>query len=211
MLFPSVVGPTPVRLHLINPNLEENLFNLDQVDLSAVPTAVRYAVQRVALDGGGAVQSIKIQRHIRILPQPSSGDIEWRIAVGGPRESATAYADAQGNVTHLDLTGTRRAETLDYTQDAQTLADAIGRIRDQFGAGPIYKKISVSRLSVGVTVRDPNDPKETHGYTCDLNGIHGSLVEGLQLKMPKILSQFAEPTEFFSIDDIDWSRVPSIK
>jgi len=211
MLFPSVVGPTPVRLHLINPNLEENLFNLDQVDLSAVPTAVRYAVQRVALDGGGAVQSIKIQRHIRILPQPSSGDVEWRIAVGGPRESATAYADAQGNVTHLDLTGTRRAETLDYTQDAQTLADTIGRIRDQFGAGLIYKKISVSRLSVGVTVRDPNDPKETHGYSCDLNGIHGSLVEGLQLKMPKIVSQFDEPTEFFSIDDIDWSRVPSIK
>jgi hypothetical protein len=211
LILPTVAGPTPVRLHLINPNLEENLFNLDQVDLSAVPTAVREAVRRVALDGGGAVQSITIQRHIRILPQPSSGDVEWRIAVSGPRESATAYADAQGNVTHLDLSGTRRAEALDYTQDAKTLADTIGRIRDQFGADPIYKQISVSRLSVGVTVRDPNDPKETHGYSCDLNGIHGSLVEGLQLKRPKFLSQFDEPTEFFSIDDIDWSRVPSIK
>jgi hypothetical protein len=209
LILPAVAGPTPVKLSLINPNLEENLFNLDQVNLSAVPTAVREAVRRVALDGGGAVQSITIQRHIRILPQPSSGDVEWKIAVSGPRESATAYAGAQGNVTHLDLSGTRRAETLDYTQDAETLADAVGRIRDQFGAAPIYKQISVSRLSVGFTVRDPNDPKETHGYSCNLNGIYGSLTEALQLKMPK--NPFDKPTEFFSIDDVDWSRVPSIK
>jgi hypothetical protein len=209
LILPAVAGPTPVRLSLINPNLEENLFNLDQVDLSTVPTAVREAVRRVALDGGGAAQSITIQRHIRILPQPSSGDVEWNIAVSGPRESATAYADAQGNVTHLDLSGTRRAETLDYTQDAETLADAIGRIRNQFGAGPIYKQISVSRLSVGFTVRDPNDPKENRGYSCNLNGIYGSLTDALQLKMPK--NPFDKPTEFFSIDDVDWSRVPSIK
>jgi len=209
LILSAVVGPTPVRLSLINPNLEENLFNLGEVNLNAVPTAVCEAVQQVALDGGGAVQSITIQRHIFILPQQSSGDVEWRIAVGGPRESATAYADAQGRITHLDLSGTRRAETLDYTQDAKTLADAIGTIRNQFGAGPIYNHIGVSRLNVGFTVRDPNNPKETHGYFCNLNGINVGLGDALQLNIPK--SAFDKPTEFFSIDDIDWSRVPSIK
>jgi hypothetical protein len=52
LILPAVAGPTPVRLHLSNPNLEENLFNLDQIDLSAIPTAVQEAVRRVALDGG---------------------------------------------------------------------------------------------------------------------------------------------------------------
>jgi hypothetical protein len=209
MILPAIVGPTPVRLNLINPNLEENLFNLDEVNLNAVPVAVREAVQQVALDGGGAVQSITIQRHIFILPQRSSGDVEWRIAVAGPRESATAYANAQGSITRLDLSGTRRAETLDYTQDAEMLGDAIKRIRNQFGAGPVYNHISVSRLSVGFTVRDSSNPNETHGYGCDLNGIHLGMADALQLKIPK--SSFDKPAEFFSIDDVDWSRVPSIK
>jgi hypothetical protein len=209
MILPTIEGPTPVRLSLINPNLEENLFNLDEVNLNAVPTAIRDAVQRVALDGGGTVQSITIHRHIFILPQRSSGDVEWRIAVAGPRESATAYADAQGSITRLDVSGTRRAETLDYTQDVEMLADAIGRIRNRFGAGPIYNHMSVSRINVGFTVRDSNNPNETHGYGCDLNGIHLGMTDALQLKIPK--SSFDKPTEFFSIDDIDWSRVPSIK
>ena len=175
MIFPTVSGPTAVKLSLINPQLEENLFNLDQVNFAAVPAAVREAVRRVALDGGGTVESIRIQRQVGIFPSPFSGDIEWAISVHSSRESASAYADAQGRIDHLNLSGTRRAQTLDYTEDREMLADAIGTIRSKFGSGAIFNHISVSRLSLGFTVRDEKDPNETHSYGCDINGIHRSL------------------------------------
>ena len=209
LILPAVSGPTAVQLSLINPKLEENLFNLDEVNLGAVPAAAREAVRRVALDGGGAVETISIQRQLRIIPAPSSGDVQWTLAVRGPRESASAYADAQGRIDHLNLSGTRRAETLDYTQDAAMLADAIGRIRTAFGSGPVYTHISVSRLSIGFTVRDEKNPKETRKYSCDISAIRHSLLDTLNFKVPK--SPFDKVAEYFSIDDADWTRVPLIK
>lgn len=208
MFLPAVSGPKAVRLSLINPNLEENLFNLDQLDLGAVPAAAGEAVRRVALDGGGAVDSITIQRQIQIIPAPASGDIEWLIGVRGPRESASAYANAKGRITHLDLSGTRRAETLDYTKDSEMLVEAIARIRAEFGSKPIYNHFSVSRLNIGFTVRDEKDPNETRNYSCDISAIRYSRLDGM-FKVPK--SPFAEKREYFSIDDADWSKVSLIR
>jgi hypothetical protein len=207
MFLPAVAGPKAVKLSLINPDLEENLFNLDQVDFSAVSGAAGEAVRRVALDGGGAVDSITIQRQLQIIPAPASGDIEWLIGVRGPRESASAYANAKGRITHLDLSGTRRAETLDYTKDSEMLADAIARIRSEFGPEPIYNHFSVSRLSIGFTVRDEKNPDETRNYSCDISAIRYSRLDGV-FKIPK--NPFAEKREYFSIDDADWSKVPAM-
>jgi hypothetical protein len=208
MVLPAVAGPTAVKLNLINPNLEENLFDLDKVDFSAVPAAADEAVRRVKLDGGGAVDSITIQRQIQIIPAPASGDIEWLIGVHGPRESASAYANAKGRITHLDLSGTRRAETLDYTKDSEMLADAIARIRAEFGSKPIYNQFSVSRLNISFTVRDEKDPNESRNYSCDISAIRYSRLDGV-FKVPK--NPFAEKREYFSIDDADWSKVPLIR
>jgi hypothetical protein len=207
MFLPEVSGPTAVRLNLINPNLEENLFDLDQVNFAAVPEAVAAAVRRVALDGGGTVDAITIQRKIRILPAPSSGDIEWHVDVHGPRESATAYADAQGRITHLDLSGTQRAKTLDYTRDPVMLTEAIGRIRSSFGSEAIYNHFTVSRLNVAFTVRDEKDPKATQDYSCDISAIRQSVLDKM-FKIPK--DPFAQERDYFSIDDADWSKVASI-
>lgn len=206
MFLPDVTGPTAIRLNLINPNLEENLFDLDQVDFAAVPTTAADAVRRVALDGGGTVDTITIQRKIRILPAPSSGDVEWHVGVHGPRESATAYADAKGRITHLDLSGTQRAKTLDYTKDSVMLTEAIDRIRSSFGSDAIYNHFAVSRLNVGFTVRDEKDPKATQNYSCDISAIRQSVLDSM-FKMPK--SPFAEERDYFSIDDADWSKVAS--
>jgi len=206
MIIPKFAGPKPVRLNLINPNLEENLFDLTQVNFAAVAGTVRDAARRVALDGGGAVQTVHIQRRIGILP-PSSGDIEWNIFVGGPRESASAYADAQGRVRRLDLSGTRRAQTLDYTKDVKTLAETIAEIRDRFGPEPIFDNIRVSRLNVSFSLRDAKDSSETHWYSCDLNGIRQSSSFMPNLKLPVSME---EKREFFSIDEADWSLVAAI-
>ena len=45
-----VSGPEPVELNLINAKLEENLFNLDDVDLSRVAETAREAVERAAIE-----------------------------------------------------------------------------------------------------------------------------------------------------------------
>jgi hypothetical protein len=208
LILPAVSGPTAVKLSLINPDLEENLFDLDQVNVGAVPAAAGEAVRRVKLDDGGAVDSITIHRQIQILPVPGSGDVEWLIGVRSPRESASAYANATGRITHLNLSGTRRAETLDYTKDSEMLADAIARIRAEFGSKPIYNHFSVSRLRVGFTVRDEKDPNESREYSCDISAIRYSRLDGV-FKVPK--SPFAEKREYFSIDDADWSKVPLVR
>ena len=206
LIFPMVVGPKPVRLNLINPSLEENLFDLSKVNFAAVPETVGEAVRRVALEGGGAVQTIHIQRQIRILP-PASGDIEWDIFVGGPRESASAYADAQGRLQRFNLDGTRRAQTLDYTKDSKTLLDTIAEIRDQFGSDAVFNYFRVSRLDVAFEIRDSKNLDKTRGYNCNLNGIRPSLDDAMNIKLPHGMEK---QREYFSIDDTDWSRVPAM-
>jgi hypothetical protein len=206
MILPAVTGPKPVRLNLINPNLEENLFDLGKVNFAAVAETVREAERRVALDGGGTVRTILIQRRVGILP-PSSGDIEWDISVTGPRESASAYADAQGRVRRLNLDGTFRAQALDYTKDGKALAEAVAQIRDQFGSEPVFNHFSVSRLNVSFSARASRDSNEVRGYSCNLNGVRLGLNDALNIKLPKTMET---KREFFSIDDADWSRVPAM-
>jgi hypothetical protein len=206
MLHSSIIGPRAVHLNLINPNLEENLFDLTEVNFAAVADAAHDAVRRVALEGGGAVQSIHIQRQVGILP-PSSGDIQWEIFVGGPRESASAYADAQGRVRRFNLSGTRRAQTLDYTKDVKTLEGTIAEIRDLFGSERIFNHVRVSRLDVAFSVRDSKNANETRGYNCDLNGIRFGFNDAMNIKLPGVTD---EKREFFSIDDADWSRVAAM-
>ena len=206
MILPTVSGPKAVRLNLINPNLEENLFDLGEVNFAAVPETVREAARRVALDGGGTARTIQIQRRVGILP-PSSGDIQWDISVAGPRESASAYADAQGRIRRLNLDGTFRAQALDYTKDSKALAEAVAQIRDQFGSGPVFNHFSVSRLDVSFSARASKDSNETRGYNCNLNGIRLGLNDAMNIKLPKMMET---KREFFSIDDADWSRVPAM-
>jgi len=86
----SVSGPTPVQLQLINPKLEENLFNLEDVNLAAVPEAVQEAIKQTALEGGGTVERIVIKRTLGIWPVPRNGDVQWTISVRSPRETASA-------------------------------------------------------------------------------------------------------------------------
>ncbi len=206
MILPTVTGPKPVRLHLINPNLEENLFDLGEVNFAAVAETVREAERRVALDGGGTARTILIQRRVGILP-PSSGDIEWNISVAGPRESASAYADAQGRIRRLNLDGTFRAQALDYTKDGKALAETVAQIRDQFGSEPLFNHFSVSRLYVSFSARASKDSNEIHGYSCNLNGIRLGMDDALNIKLPKTMET---KREFFSIDDADWSLVPAM-
>lgn len=202
----AVSGPEPVQLSLINPRLEENLFTLTEVNLAAVPETIREALKRVKVEGG-SVQEVTIRRQ-QLLNQ--SGPVEWSIYVRSPRESATAYADATGKINRLDLSGTTRAEMLDLTQGGEMLTDAIAQIREKFGATPVFTKFSISTKSLSFRIRDPKNPADSTGYYWDINGIEKST----DLMPPEVRRRMGEGVRdelLFSIDDVDWSRLPALR
>jgi len=65
-------GPTPVEPDLINPDLEANLFDLDEVDFAAAATLSRAAIERAALEDKAQVTRMAIQRQVAILPTSAS-------------------------------------------------------------------------------------------------------------------------------------------
>jgi hypothetical protein len=201
----AISGPHPVQLSLINPRLEENLFTLTDVNFAGLPETIRDALARVKVEGG-AVQNITIRRQL-LLNQ--SGPVEWSIYIRSARESATAYADASGKINRLDLSGTTRAEMLDLTRGGEMLADAIRTIRDHFGAGPIFTNFSISTKSLSFKIRDPKSPGDSMGHYWDMNGVHTSndiIPVEIRRRTEAVRDEL-----LFSIDDVDWSRLPDLR
>jgi hypothetical protein len=206
LLGAEVSGPKPVRLSLINPRLEENLFNLAEVNLVAAPETIRDALQRVQVEGG-LVDGITIRRQV-LLNQ--SGPVQWEISIRSPRESAHAYADAQGKIRNVDLSGTTRAETLDLMQGGPILSEAIAKTREQFGAGRIYKSFGIASRTLSFKMRDPKKPAESVGYYWDINGIQKS-TNVVPAEIRQRMGEGVRDEMLFSIDDVDWSRLPALR
>lgn len=206
LLGAEVSGPKPVRLSLINPRLEENLFNLAEVNLAAAPETIREALQRVKIEGG-AVEGITIRRQL-LLNQ--SGPVEWSIYVRSPRESATAYADAAGKIRRVDLSGTTRAETLDLTQGGAMLTEALALVRERFGVDRIYKNVGIASRTVSFKIRDPKNPADSVGYYWDINGIQKS-TDIMPASVRQKMGEGVRDEMLFSIDDVDWSRLPELR
>ena len=217
----SVSGPKAVQPQLINPKLEQNLFNLEQVNLAAVPGAVQEAIKQTALEGGGTVHRIEIKRTVGILPAPHSGDVAWTIAVRSPRETASAYADARGHVNRLDLSGTERAKNVDFTEGGILLDQVLGRIRETFGGKkPVFLKMSVQPNRIWFQVRETEPPYKVKKQIGDLNGLHGDvygdLQEELQPGMTELMNKMQHKgpvteAQCFSLDEIDWTKLPEMR
>ncbi len=199
--IPWVVGPWPAQPVVINPgvSLEGALFDPADVNLGAVAKTAGEASRRVALEGGGAVYSIRIQRPL--------GRIEWDIFVRGSRESASAVADAQGRIQGINLRGTRRAGSIDFTQGGEPLTAAVALLRARFGGERIFRKLEISRTGLSIEVRDPQNSEKAVAYLCNLNGISGS--SDPRAGSPH-LSKPVRASELFSLDDADWSRVSAL-
>lgn len=96
-----VSGPTPVNLSkLINNDVEQNVFSIDEVDIAAVPGLIKASIQRTELEGG-KVSGMRLSRGL-MLPQLTMGPPQWNIHVGGPRGDATVYADSKGEILRVD-------------------------------------------------------------------------------------------------------------
>lgn len=97
----SISGPTPVNLSkLINNDLDQNLFGLDEVDIAAIPGLIKASIQRTELEGG-KVSSMHLSRGL-MLPQVTMGPPQWSIHVGGPRGDATIYANSKGEIVRVN-------------------------------------------------------------------------------------------------------------
>lgn len=212
--FNRLSGPQPVDLQLLNPNLEENLFDLDSVDFSAAPKLIRAAIGRAGLQDAGAVTRMTIERRIFILPSPSSGDVRWTVHVDSGRERADINADARGAIVGADLSGTRRAETLNLLAETTLVPDAAAAFRATGGGGPVLTEVSIEPKTVGfhTNMRDQGMAQlgvrmpATAVYTWDLNGLQrrlGAIDVSAQIGRPG-----AAP---FGVDDVDWTILAKLQ
>ena len=201
----NLTGPKPVQLTLINENLEENLFDLSDVNIAGVAETSKSAVNRTALEGG-AVASIHIQRHLFLIPSARCGDVEWEIHVKSDREYANAYADVKGRINRLNLDGTNRAKNLNLFADVKELQNIIGMMREVFGSTPGILKLHLNRNFLGFDARDPQRPKRLMSFTANLNGV----LMGLDAFKGGPGAPQLPNDRFFAVDDVDWSRIPEI-
>jgi len=201
-----VSGPEPVELNLINAKLEENLFNLDEIDFSKVAATAHEAVERAALEDPGTVKRIRIQRRLYLLPTASSGAVQWSLEISSGRETAEGFADAKGRIERMDVSQTRRAQNLDLLSDGPRVTEALARIREFFGAGAVLKKATISRADVYVIARKSGEPAQSGvGYRWNLNG----LAEGGGLLIP-IPGRENHDEDFFTVDEVDWSKLTKL-
>jgi hypothetical protein len=202
----GIKGPDPVPLNLINSSLEENLFDLAEIDFAAVPAAIRAAIERAKLDDPATVSGIRIRRHLDLLPTARSGAVEWTLAVQSDRESAEAYADAKGKFQRVNLSGTRRAATLDYRKGGEPLAEAIARMREVFGEGRFLNRVEVDRQDITFSARAAGQPPDQAlGYSCQINGVSRTLG-------PTVVIPGQEPKEddYFALSEVDWLQLPKL-
>ncbi|MDB6003303.1 MAG: hypothetical protein JWR15_290 [Prosthecobacter sp.] len=201
----SMSGPKPVQLSLINENLEENLFNLSDVNIASVAATAKAALERTALEGGG-ITSIHIQRRLFLIPVATCGEVEWEISVKSDREYATAHADAKGRITRLNLDGTNRAKNLNLHSDNKELPGIVAAMRETFGSTRGILKLFLNRNFLGFDARDPQKPKRLMSFTANLNGV----LMGMDAFNGGPGGPQLPDERFFGVDDVDWTQVPGM-
>jgi hypothetical protein len=206
-------GPSPVRLDLINRDLEANLFGLDEIDFAAAPKLARAAIDRVGLEDAAHVTGMEIVRPVAILPEPSSGAPRWSVRVSSDHERATAFAALKGDIYAVDLAETNRAKNLDLFARPALAADAARDFRGMVGAGQVLTKVSISARSVGfeTTLADKNHPIQPteslaaqQAYSWDLSGLRRTLGS------IAIVDAALNRTAPFAVDDVDWTVLPML-
>lgn len=207
-------GPHPVKLDLINPDLEANLFDLDSIDIAASDKLARAALERAKLEDKARISRMEILRQTYIIPAPASGPVRWSVSVTSARESAHVFADARGTIQRADLANTNRAKTLDLLQELDQVADAGRAVRTALGEGPILLKVNISSKSVSFETNRPDRsyPLPLSGslsarevYTWNLNGL-GRAIGSVNADVAIRDAPYAP----FGVEEIDWAVLPSL-
>jgi len=201
-------GPTPVELNLINPRLEENLFDLAEVDFAATTRLSQAAIKRAALEDPGEIASMRIARQLILIPTARSGDVAWTVEARSPRERASMTADAKGNIRRVNLDGTLRAKTVNMYDGGKPLADAVAEVARLWGTEPSIKIFRFAASYVWFLARDLDDATKERWYNADLNGVSQPLGE---LWIPDPKAPGMPHYERFGINEVDWSRLAKLE
>ncbi len=212
MNWDRVSGPHPYELTLINPDLEGNLFELDEIDFASAPRLVRAAVERAALPGKAQVVRIEIARLVFVVPIPASGEVRWTFDVRTEGESVQVFADTRGAIVGMNIDGTKRAKNLDLLRELDLVAEAARTFRFVMGRDAILTAVIVAPRAVTfetvVLETSGSQPREAAAmrrlYNWNLNGLQRAVA---QANPDPVV---AKGRGRFSIDDADWTVLPKL-
>jgi hypothetical protein len=214
-VFPMrVSGPEPVDPTLLDPDLDANLFGLDTIDFAAAARLEKQAVARAALQDPAQIIRMEIARQVTILPQPKAGEVRWLVAISSGREHAEIFADPKGRIFGADLSGTRRAKSLDILQEPALAKEAAASFRSLVGAGPVLTAVAIEAKSVSftTTIRDQAFGKmlpgmlATQSFTWNLDGL------ARRLGTIDVSAQTGTPgSPPFAVDDVDWTILAKLE
>ena len=206
-------GPSPYQLALVNPNLEANLFEIDEVDFTSSAKLARAAIERAALANKARVTRMELARQVYILPSPASGEIRWTVDVSSGAESVQVFADASGAIVGMNVSGTDRAKNLDILRELNLVADAAQAFRYILGTDAILTAVSIGSQSIGFET-NVNDPSPVIPVSGSLSArkVYNWNLNGLQRAISAINADAAFGTTryAFSADDVDWKMLPKI-
>jgi hypothetical protein len=199
----EIEGPEPVEINMAGRDLEDNLFNLSDVDFAAAQSLMKEALTRAALEDPGTVESMDIRRTLFLIPKRASGDVRWAVRVRSGRESARLVADAKGHPVRMDIDGTNRAKNFDLLASLDRLDEAAQTFATSVGTDPILVEVRVSsRDAIFETNAKDTSPlfkslKQNKIYAWNLNGLDQRLGS---IDTSSVFG--AKPT--FGISDVDW-------
>ena len=178
-IWDRLSGPSPVALDLMNPNLEENLFNLDDVDFDATARLMKASIERAALEDPGRVTRMEIVRPTAIIPVPSSGDVRWSVRVSSGREFGGHVRNREGQDLPRRCRRQNRARTANFLQRPEYLVDAVRDLREEIGARPVLLQADLSVTNVAFLTSIPDkgsivataDKPARATYLWNLNGL----------------------------------------
>jgi hypothetical protein len=173
----SVSGPRPVGLSSLENNLDNSLFDFDSVNWAVTESVGRAAIERTQIDGG-KIEKMVVESAVAIGNDVTkSGSVRWTVEVNNSREHATAYADAQGKITRLDLSHTSRAAKFSLLTP-ESLREAVSQIDSEFGGQALVMDIELWDKSLRFKAQDPKT-KEINQYSYDINGVRNDVIMDL--------------------------------
>jgi hypothetical protein len=202
-----ISGPRPVELNLMNRDLDANLFEVKPADLALVAKLAAASIKLAALEDPAKVDRMGLRRQLFLIPEPHNGTPEWSVEVNSGRERATIYADLAGRITHANLDGTRRAQTLNYLAGGKELDTVVASVTDTLGKAPTIRRLIVYDRYLSFEALNPDHPERDSRFNAGLNGVYRDLDDTIaNIGVPR-----ATPPARFAIGDADWSLLPKLE
>jgi len=201
-----VSGPYPVPSSRHELPVADLAFPSDQAEFGAVPQLAEAAVRRAALEEPAKVVGMHLGRQVVLLPYAHVGRLGWTVEVRSPRESARAFASAEGRITGADLQGTLRAKRLDLFRGGPPLLAIARQLSGAMEGKERIVRLLVYSKSLRAELVDPRDPRGRATYVSDIDGVFRSRLDDMSPKLPPAL--MLDPDPPFAVAEIDWSALP---